>query len=77
MQEYKNATAILCPCRNEGRKLAVNGISLAIPTGECFGLLGVNGAGKTTVFKMLSGDITPTSGNAVLFGYDIKYNIII
>ncbi|OWK12873.1 ABCA12, partial [Cervus elaphus hippelaphus] len=32
----------------------------------CFGLLGVNGAGKTTIFKMLTGDIIPTSGNILI-----------
>ncbi|KAM9650814.1 LOW QUALITY PROTEIN: ATP-binding cassette sub-family A member 13 [Trichechus inunguis] len=45
---------------------AVQDISLGIPRGECFGLLGVNGAGKSTTFKMLSGDIAPTSGHAVI-----------
>uniref|UniRef100_A0A8C6ZDT4 ATP binding cassette subfamily A member 12 n=1 Tax=Nothoprocta perdicaria TaxID=30464 RepID=A0A8C6ZDT4_NOTPE len=39
------------------RIVAVKNISLGIPAGECFGLLGVNGAGKTTIFKMLTGDI--------------------
>ena len=36
---------------------------------QCFGLLGVNGAGKTSLFKMLTGDIHPTSGNAYLESY--------
>uniref|UniRef100_A0A4W2CL05 ATP binding cassette subfamily A member 12 n=1 Tax=Bos indicus x Bos taurus TaxID=30522 RepID=A0A4W2CL05_BOBOX len=36
------------------------------PNDECFGLLGVNGAGKTTIFKMLTGDIIPTSGNILI-----------
>uniref|UniRef100_A0A8C4TS80 ATP binding cassette subfamily A member 12 n=1 Tax=Falco tinnunculus TaxID=100819 RepID=A0A8C4TS80_FALTI len=42
--------------------VAVKNISLGIPAGECFGLLGVNGAGKTTIFKMLTGDIGASSG---------------
>ena len=46
-------------------------MNLIIPHGECFGLLGVNGAGKTTVFKMLTGDITPSSGTALVAGFDI------
>ncbi|XP_031223714.1 ATP-binding cassette sub-family A member 12 [Mastomys coucha] len=46
--------------------IAVNNISLGIPAGECFGLLGVNGAGKTTIFKMLTGDIIPSSGNILI-----------
>ncbi|XP_071071140.1 ATP-binding cassette sub-family A member 13 [Dasypus novemcinctus] len=45
---------------------AVQEISVGIPKGECFGLLGVNGAGKSTTFKMLTGDIPPTSGHAVI-----------
>nr|XP_030708684.1 ATP-binding cassette sub-family A member 12 isoform X1 [Globicephala melas] len=46
--------------------IAVNNISVGIPAGECFGLLGVNGAGKTTIFKMLTGDIIPTGGNILI-----------
>ncbi|XP_040609313.1 ATP-binding cassette sub-family A member 12 isoform X1 [Mesocricetus auratus] len=46
--------------------IAVNNISLGIPAGECFGLLGVNGAGKTTIFKMLTGDIIPSGGNILI-----------
>uniref|UniRef100_H0WK14 ATP binding cassette subfamily A member 13 n=1 Tax=Otolemur garnettii TaxID=30611 RepID=H0WK14_OTOGA len=45
---------------------AVQDISLGIPKGECFGLLGVNGAGKSTTFKMMNGEISPTSGCAVI-----------
>ncbi|XP_043857076.1 ATP-binding cassette sub-family A member 13 [Dromiciops gliroides] len=48
------------------RSTAVNDISLGIPRGECFGLLGVNGAGKSTTFKMLTGDIIPSSGYAAI-----------
>ncbi|KAM5273642.1 ATP-binding cassette sub-family A member 13 [Ctenodactylus gundi] len=49
------------------RKTAVvHGVSLGVPRAECFGLLGVNGAGKSTVFKMLSGDVSPSSGCAAV-----------
>ncbi|KAM6156382.1 ATP-binding cassette sub-family A member 13 [Erethizon dorsatum] len=48
------------------KNIAVQDISLGIPRGECFGLLGVNGAGKSTTFKMLNGDISPSSGHAVV-----------
>ncbi|XP_053570295.1 ATP-binding cassette sub-family A member 13-like [Bombina bombina] len=44
---------------------AVEDICLGIQKGECFGLLGVNGAGKSTTFKMLTGEIKPTSGQAM------------
>ncbi len=39
-------------------------------SGECFGFLGVNGAGKTTSFRMLTGDEYMTTGEATLYGYD-------
>lgn len=52
-------------------KVAVNSIKLSINKGEIYGLLGVNGAGKSTTIKMLSCLIKPTSGDAVLNGYSI------
>ncbi|XP_032366681.1 retinal-specific phospholipid-transporting ATPase ABCA4 isoform X4 [Etheostoma spectabile] len=55
---------------------AVDRICVAIPPGECFGLLGVNGAGKTTMFKMLTGDIDVTSGEASVAGHSILTNIL-
>ncbi|KAM4874915.1 ATP-binding cassette sub-family A member 13 [Thomomys bottae] len=45
---------------------AVDDVTVGIPKGECFGLLGVNGAGKSTMFKMLNGEIPPSSGYAVI-----------
>uniref|UniRef100_A0A8C2EIU1 P-type phospholipid transporter n=1 Tax=Cyprinus carpio TaxID=7962 RepID=A0A8C2EIU1_CYPCA len=49
-----------------GRKPAVNRLCLGIPRGECFGLLGVNGAGKTSTFRMLTSDTRITYGEAFL-----------
>ena len=43
--------------------VAVDALDLAIPTGAIFGLLGTNGAGKTTVIKMLTTLLPPSSGN--------------
>ncbi|XP_026563516.1 ATP-binding cassette sub-family A member 12 isoform X2 [Pseudonaja textilis] len=48
------------------RIVAVRNVNIGIPAGECFGLLGVNGAGKTTIFKMLTGDIGPTDGRLLM-----------
>uniref|UniRef100_A0A8B9CUN1 ATP binding cassette subfamily A member 13 n=1 Tax=Anser brachyrhynchus TaxID=132585 RepID=A0A8B9CUN1_9AVES len=48
------------------KNIAVENISLGIPRGECFGLLGTNGAGKSTTFKMLTGEIIPSAGRAVI-----------
>ena len=42
---------------------------MGVRRGECFGLLGVNGAGKTSTFKMLTGDIDVTNGDAHLDGH--------
>jgi ABC-type multidrug transport system ATPase subunit/ABC-type multidrug transport system permease subunit len=50
---------------------AVDGLNLAIHAGELFGLLGPNGAGKTTLVKMLATLVEPTSGDAVVCGYDL------
>eukprot|EP00941_MAST-03F_sp_MAST-3F-sp1_P001419 g1419.t1 len=52
-------------------KAAVKDMWFRIKQGECFGLLGVNGAGKSTTFKMLSGDVLPSSGTALLGGRDV------
>ncbi|NWR80571.1 ABCA1 protein, partial [Centropus unirufus] len=51
------------------RAPAVDRLCVAIPPGECFGLLGVNGAGKTSTFKMLTGDTGVTLGEAWLKGH--------
>ena len=50
---------------------AVDKLGLEIRQGELFSLLGVNGAGKTTVIKMLSCLTKPTSGDAIVGGYSI------
>ncbi|WP_433927726.1 ABC transporter ATP-binding protein [Sorangium cellulosum] len=47
---------------------AVKGVSFGVRRGEIFGFLGPNGAGKTTTIKMLTGLISPTGGEAYLFG---------
>ncbi|XP_051028674.1 phospholipid-transporting ATPase ABCA7 [Acomys russatus] len=53
------------------RSPAVDHLCLGIPHGECFGLLGVNGAGKTSTFRMVSGDMLPSSGDTVLAGHNV------
>ncbi len=55
-----------------GNLTAVNNINLEIGQGEVFGFLGPNGAGKTTTIKMMAGLLQPTSGNALIGGYDIQ-----
>ena len=54
-----------------GDFIAVNDISFQVREGEIFGFLGANGAGKTTAIKMMSGLLQPTSGTAMVAGYDV------
>ena len=57
--------------KHYGKVLAVDGVSFEVASGELFALLGVNGAGKTTMIKMLSCLTAPTSGDAFLQGRSI------
>jgi ABC-2 type transport system ATP-binding protein len=54
-----------------GNLLAVDHIGFEVAAGEILGFLGPNGAGKTTTTKMLTGQLHPQEGRAVLLGYDI------
>ncbi len=54
-----------------GEFTAVDGINLKIRRGELFGFLGPNGAGKTTTIRMLTTLTSPTSGKAVVAGFDV------
>jgi ABC-2 type transport system ATP-binding protein len=51
---------------------AVRGIDFTVAPGEVFGLLGPNGAGKSTTIGMLTTTVRPTSGRAVLGGFDVQ-----
>ena len=65
MLEVKNLS------KQFGEVKAVNGISFQVNKGEIFGLLGENGAGKTTTLRMLATMLQPTSGTAIMGGYDL------
>jgi len=56
--------------RRYGRTDAVNGLTLRVAAGRCYGFFGRNGAGKTTTIKCLLNLLRPTSGSARLFGLD-------
>jgi ABC-2 type transport system ATP-binding protein len=51
---------------------AVRGVDLAVGAGQIFGFLGPNGAGKTTTLRMLATLLTPTSGEAIVAGADLR-----
>lgn len=55
--------------------LAVNQLYLEVPKRECFGMLGINGAGKTSAFKMMIGDNRISAGDVFLGGHSVKTNM--
>ena len=60
-----------CFGSQSSQKVAVADVSFGVAPGEVFGFLGINGAGKTTTLRMLTGDELPSSGRALLGGFDI------
>ena len=57
--------------KNFGPRKAVNDLTLTVPRGEIFGLLGHNGAGKSTAIGMMLGQVWPTSGAVNVCGHDV------
>ena len=68
LDKLAKAYTVPCYCRRTS-PLAVAGLTVGIPRGECFGLLGVNGSGKTTTFKILTAELLPTFGTAYIAGH--------
>ena len=64
--EYKTHAA------GQDRKVAVKDLNLRVNPGEVFGFLGPNGAGKTTTMNVLLGFVNATSGDAFLFGVNVR-----
>ena len=54
-----------------GQRLAVDDLTLRVPAGEIYGLLGHNGAGKSTAIGMMLGQVWPTSGDVRVCGHDV------
>lgn len=69
--ENHNSVVIEDLVKRFGDFVAVNHISLETRRGEIFGFLGPNGAGKSTTIRMLCGLLRPTSGRAIVAGYDV------
>jgi len=57
--------------RRYGERTALDGVTFSVSPGELFCLLGPNGGGKTTLFRILATLLPPTSGTAHLFGHDV------
>uniref|UniRef100_A0A0C9RSV5 ABCA3_2 protein n=1 Tax=Fopius arisanus TaxID=64838 RepID=A0A0C9RSV5_9HYME len=73
-EENENIFLVHNVRKNYGALEAVKGISFRVKEGECFGLLGVNGAGKSTTFRMLTGEELPNGGQLWLKDFNIENN---
>jgi ABC-2 type transport system ATP-binding protein len=56
--------------RRFGDIVAVDGLGFSVRRGELFGLVGPDGAGKTTTLRMLAGVLPPSEGHATIFGIE-------
>jgi ABC-2 type transport system ATP-binding protein len=71
MSEQANSVVVEKLVKRFGDFVAVDRIDIETRKGEVFGFLGPNGAGKSTTIRMLCGLLRPTSGRAVVAGYDV------
>ena len=74
MPEKNNSVVVENLIKRFGGFVAVGRLNLEIRKGEVFGFLGPNGAGKSTTIRMLCGLLKPTSGRALVAGYDVARN---
>ena len=58
-------------CKKFGQQVAVDDLTLQVPAGEIYGLLGHNGAGKSTAIGMMLGQVWPSSGEVLVCGHDV------
>jgi ABC-2 type transport system ATP-binding protein len=71
MPEYAVEAFNIVRTFSDGEVRALDDVSLRVPTGQVFGLLGPNGSGKTTMIRILSTILSPSSGRALVAGFDV------
>jgi ABC-2 type transport system ATP-binding protein len=71
METGKNAIYVRNLVKKFGNFVANDNLSFEVKSGEIFGFLGANGAGKTTALRILCGLLTPTSGELKVAGFDV------
>jgi ABC-2 type transport system ATP-binding protein len=74
MSEVSNSVVVENLVKRFGDFVAVDRVNLRVNKGEVFGFLGPNGAGKSTTIRMLCGLLKPTSGRAIVAGFDVSRN---
>src|ERR1035441_9368421 len=74
MPEISNSVVVESLVKRFGDFVAVDRINLEVRKGEVFGFIGPNGAGKSTTIRMLCGLLKPTSGRAMVAGFDVSKN---
>lgn len=72
MSDFAVAAINIVRTFNDGKFRALDGVSLRVPRGEVFGLLGPNGSGKTTMVRILSTVLSMSEGSATVAGFDVR-----
>ena len=72
VENLRKVYSVQKDCCNSKPLVAVENISFGLESGECFALLGVNGAGKSTTFKSLTCEVEPTAGTIHIASLDIR-----
>ncbi len=72
MPEYAVEALNIVRTFSGGDVRALDDVTLHVPSGQVFGLLGPNGSGKTTMVRILSTILSPTSGTATVAGFDVS-----
>lgn len=71
MSEFAVEATNIIRTFHDGQFRALDDVTLMVPNGQVFGLLGPNGSGKTTMIRILSTVLSPTEGHALVGGYDV------